>query len=51
MFSSQESHAPHGVGPPAQLVSVPVRLAKLRETSFRFVSKWSVVVPPEAAES
>src|SRR5690349_4682542 len=30
VVSSQESHEPHGVGPPAQLMIVPLRLMKSR---------------------
>ena len=44
--SSQDSHEPHGVGPPAQLRIVPVRLGAVSVTRSARVSKVRVVVPP-----
>ena len=46
--SSHVSQVPHGVGPPAQFVSVPARLTQSL-TSRRSRSTSSVVVPPALA--
>ena len=49
--SSHVSHEPQGVGPPAQLRTVPLRLENARTTWPRRVSNSTVVVPPPAPGS
>ena len=49
--SSQVSHDPHGVGPPAQLTAVPARLTQARRTEPLAVSNSTVVVPPQPFRS
>ena len=51
VVSSQVSHEPQGVGPPAQLRMVPAMLAVLRITFAACKSRSSVVVPPPASVS
>src|SRR5262245_11371304 len=41
----------HGVGPPAQFRMVPLRLSLVSMCAPSFVSKTSVVVPPDASGS
>ena len=49
--SSQVSQVPHGVGMPAQLVSVPFRLTQEPRSSAVSASTSRVVVPPGALRS
>ena len=49
--SSQVSQVPHGVGMPAQLVSVPLRLIQSEMRWPVFASISSVIVPPGALRS
>src|SRR3954466_10883957 len=49
--SSQESHEPHGVGPPAQFTRVPDRLGVTLTTFPAFGSNSVVVVPPPQVAS
>ncbi len=49
--SSQVSHVPHGVGMPAQFVSVPFRLIQSETSSALLASISSVTVPPGARRS
>ena len=51
VVSSQVSQDPHGVGPPAQLRTVPLMLAQLDVHRPRSVSNSSVEVPPPASGS
>src|SRR5688572_12627253 len=51
VVSSQEIQLPQGVGPPAQLISVPERLTKSRTIVRFFGSITNVVVPPPAVLS
>src|SRR5262245_14352638 len=51
VVSSHVSHDPHGVGPPAQLRTVPLMLAHDLMNSPRAVSSSVVVVPPPASTS
>ena len=51
VVSSQVSHEPHGVGPPAQFRTVPLRLAAVPRYSPDFWSNSTVVVPPAAPRS
>ena len=48
VVSSQVSHVPHGVGIPAQFVSVPFRLIQSDCNAPVAASTTSVVVPPGA---
>ncbi len=49
--SSHVSHDPHGVGPPAQLVTVPAMLGQAWMNCPCVVSNSKVVVPPPAVGS
>ena len=51
VVSSQVIQDPQGVGPPAQLCSVPPTLTKSRTSSRVFGSTISVVTPPGAVGS
>jgi hypothetical protein len=51
VVSSHVSQLPHGVGPPAQLRTVPLMLAQLPRHSPCRVSNSSVTVPPPALTS
>ena len=48
VVSSQVSHVPHGVGIPAQFVSVPFKLIQSDRNAPVAASTTSVVVPPGA---
>jgi hypothetical protein len=51
VVSSHVSQVFHGVGPPAQLRSVPLRLSRDSSNRPSRVSNSSVVVPPAACAS
>ena len=51
VVSSHVSHEPHGVGPPAQFLAVPARLARPLVILPDFGSNTMVVVPPPAPGS